>query len=264
MWFWLTEFLAIGGFSYVLFKSRFLIVGWFSQLESNTREVSQKHTTDNLNILLPATGLGRIQSENWINRRWTILKITFFIGCSTSLITGEWMWIFSPLVYVGAQYYLLIKEVRTRKEKILKRIPFILDMLTLNLQSGLDFVSSLEELVDMHDAHPLRDEIRLTLQAIHVGETRSSAFKNLGQRTQVPELANLATVIQQTETMGSSLTELLKMQSNEIRHRIFKNAEAQAQKAPVKILIPMMLCIFPIVFILLFVPIGIELFNNFH
>ena len=63
--------------------------------------------------------------------------------------------------------------------------------------------------------------------------------------------------------MGSSLTELLRLQSQEIRYRIFKHAEAEAQKAPVKILIPMMLFIFPVVFIILFVPIGIQLFENF-
>jgi tight adherence protein C len=147
---------------------------------------------------------------------------------------------------------------------MLKRLPFVLDILTLNLESGLDFVTSLEELSKMSDSHPLYDEIKIMLRSIQMGEMRSTAFQNLATRTQMPELSSLASVIKQSESMGSSLTELFRLQSQEMRHRVFKHAEAQAQKTPVKILIPMLLLIFPVVFILLFVPIGIQLFESFQ
>lgn len=214
-----------------------------------------------LATLHQALGHGRLEFEEWWSKNWLQFKILTAVSLILGFCLHHLLWFVLPFLWMGWTYSRLIKDVRIRKDRILKRIPFVLDMLILNLKSGLDFVSSLEELIQMNDAHPLHDEIRFTLQSIHIGEPRSSAFRNLGTRTQVPELSNLASVIEQSETMGSSLIELLSLQSEEIRHRIFKRAEAEAQKAPVKILVPMLMCIFPVVFIVLFVPIAIQVMD---
>lgn len=264
IWFICLEVVLIAGIGYLIFKHQTLISSAMEKTEIQARNLAQKNTFENIKTLLLATGMGRIQSEIWWNHNWIMFKVIFLISILMLVLTQQLVWVMVPAFFVAFKYYALIKNVRLRKYKILKRIPFVLDMLILNLQSGLDFVASLEELIEMNDDHPLHDEIRLTLQSIQVGENRSQAFKNLGIRTQVPELGNVAMVIHQSETMGSSLVELLQLQSQEIRYRIFKQAEAEAQKAPVKILIPLLLCIFPVVFIILFVPIGIQLFANFN
>jgi Flp pilus assembly protein TadB len=262
IWLHLLEVFLISMLGYFLFKNAFTISHGLLALQTQSHTIARGVLFERLLDTLLASGLGRQQSDHWWKQNWNIFRVLFVASIPLCALTGFYLILLFPWMYAIYKYYSLIRSVRLRKYQILKRIPFVLDMLILNLQSGLDFVSSLEELVGMHDAHPLHDEIRITLQSIHVGETRTQAFHNLGTRTQVVELSHLASVIRQSESMGSSLIELLKLQSHEIRHRIFKQAEAEAQKAPVKILIPMLGCIFPVVFIILFVPIGIQLFNS--
>jgi tight adherence protein C len=260
IWVYALEFFLMGLMAWFLWKHVYTINRGVYAIHSNAHQKAKGMLFEKLYHTLSANGLGRHQSEIWWSKNWNLFRIIFVLSIPLCAITGQLTFLITPWVYAFLQYYKLLRSVRVRKEQILRRIPFVLDMLILNLQSGLDFVSSLEELVEMNDAHPLHDEIRLTLQSIHVGETRTQAFQNLGSRTQVVELTHLASVIKQSESMGSSLIDLLKLQSHEIRHRIFKHAEAEAQKAPVKILIPMLGFIFPVVFIVLFVPIGIQLF----
>lgn len=260
---WLLEAVLVAGLVGLLMRYSALIENRFKTLETKLHGIAQEHTFESLSKIHLALGYNKTDFEGWWNKHWLITKIIAFVFCLFALLTQKFIWLFAPVLFIGFKIYSLIKARRIRKEKILKRIPFVLDMVILNLKSGLDFVSSLEELIEMNDQHPLLDEIRHTLQSIHLGETRSLAFRSLGERTQVTELSNLASVIEQSETMGTSLVELLTMQSEEIRHRIFKLAESEAQKAPVKILIPMLLCIFPVVFIILFVPIGIQVLEVF-
>lgn len=264
IWFVLFEVLLVLALGFFAWKSRFRFHNFIQRFEKKSKSLFFRHGALHLHLLLTSYGLGRSQANSWIQKRWAFGKTILLLGAALFLITGDVICFFIPVTILLLDYYLVLRSVRVRQDKILRRIPFVLDMLILNLQSGLDFVSSLEELTQIKDNHPLHDEIRITLQSIHVGETRTNAFKNLGIRTQVQELTNLAGVIQQSEVMGTSLIEALELQSKEIRHRVFKQAEAEAQKAPVKILIPMLLFIFPIVFILLFVPIGIQLLDNFR
>lgn len=261
MYFWTLEILLIAGFTFVLIHKASDIQVRCKKLEYGAHTILQQRALPSLTKIHLALGHNKLDFETWWNKTWLISKILIFLFCLLAILTQQTFWLLMPILFIGIKTYFLIKAVRVRKEKILKRIPFVLDMVILNLKSGLDFVASLEELVEMKDQHPLLDEIKRTLQSIHLGETRSIAFKSLGERTQVAELSNLASVIEQSETMGTSLVELLTLQSEEIRHRIFKLAESEAQKAPVKILIPMLLCIFPVVFIILFVPIGIQVLD---
>lgn len=260
---WLLEGLLIAGLIGLLMRYSFYIEDRFKILETKVHFAAQQQTFESLSKIHLALGHNKIDFERWWGKNWLIAKISTLVFCLVALLSQKNIWLVFPFLIIALKIYSLIKAVRIRKEKILKRIPFVLDMVILNLKSGLDFVASLEELIEMNDQHPLLDEIRHALQSIHLGEPRSMAFRSLGERTQVVELSNLASVIEQSETMGTSLVELLTLQSEEIRHRIFKLAESEAQKAPVKILIPMLLCIFPVVFIILFVPIGIQVLEVF-
>lgn len=257
------EIAVMAGFGYLLYQFRFSFKNRFEILEKNIHDTAKKRTWDNIGSLLIVCGFGKFQAQEWWDKTWKQFVILCMISIAAAMITTNWSYICIPFLFAFWKYYFIVRTSRLRKNKILKRIPFVLDILILNLESGLDFITSLEEIASMGDEHPFLDEVQLTLQSIQLGESRAKAFENLGNRTKIPELAHLAGTIRQSEVMGSSLTELLRLQSQEIRYRIFKQAESEAQKSPVKILIPMMLFIFPVVFIILFVPIGIQLFENF-
>lgn len=261
---WILELICMLIFLFLLYHYSSTLSANVRKIDSNSVRMLQKLGSAYFYKIHLCLGNGSHQFDHWWKKNWFIFNLI----CASALILALWTlnytWILIPIVWVGILFYSLIKKVQFRKNQILKRIPFVLDMVILNLKSGLDFVSSLEELIGMNDPHPLNDEIRITLQSIHLGESRSVAFRNLGRRTQIQELSNLASVIEQSETMGSSLIELLSLQSDEIRYRIFKQAESEAQKAPVKILIPMLLCIFPVVFIILFVPISLQVLQAFQ
>lgn len=213
--------------------------------------------------LLYQSGKNIQSPEDWFASRYLHMKIGLILAVVAYILLDQWFWMLMPLLYCAHQYLGIVSGIRRRKDRIVRRIPFLMDMLILNMESGLDLASALEELVKMDTDHPLHQEIKITLQNIHLGEMRSVAFENLSKRTQVNELEGLAMAITQSESMGSSLTELLRIQSHEIRHRIFKIAEGKAQKAPVKILIPMVLFIFPVIFILLFAPIALQMIALF-
>jgi tight adherence protein C len=258
------EIAAMISFGALLLRHKSFLIGQAGRIETFFRQFLKKYFQSSADRQLQILGLGSFQRQAWREKRWRLLMISFFSGCLLVALTGSFFWIALPVFSVLLQFYTLLKQTRTRKEKMLKRIPFVLDILTLNLEAGLDFVTSLEELTRIPDDHPLYDEIKIALRSVQMGETRAQAFQNLGARTQIQELSDLAFTIRQSETMGSSLAELLRLQSHEIRYRIFKRAESEAQKTPVKILIPMLLLIFPVVFVLLFVPIGIQLFESFQ
>ena len=248
---------------FVFWKYNENIQFFFEKLELNIVGHSRNKFEKKIFQLLYLSGKTFHEAQAWIKQQWLLLKILIIISIAISITSGNWFWISMPPLYFCFIYYITLSKIQKRKGIILRRIPFVLDMLVLNLESGLDFLSSVEELVEMNMSHPLHQELRLTLQSVHLGEMRIQAFTDMAERTQVPELSSLAMVIGQSESMGSSLTELLRIQSLELRNRIFKIAEAQAQKAPVKILLPMIGFIFPVVFILLFVPIGIQVFRMF-
>ena len=213
IWLYALEIFLISMLGYVLYKNTSSISGSLVALHAHAYTTSRSYLFDRLLVTLLASGLGRHQADHWWKQNWNIFRVLFVLSIPLCALTKFFTILLVPWMYAFYKYYTLIRNVRLRKYQILKRIPFVLDMLILNLQSGLDFVSSLEELVGMHDAHPLHDEIRITLQSIHVGETRTQAFQNLGTRTQVVELSHLASVIRQSETMGTSLIELLKLLS---------------------------------------------------
>lgn len=223
----------------------------------------KKNSRERIFQFLYKSGKDLASAQQWIQAQVRNMGILFLFSLIVVVFQHQLFWMLVPAMYLIFQVYFVLRAVRIRKDRILKRTPFVLDMLILNLEAGLDFVSSLEEMAKVDQQHPLHQEIRLTLYSMQLGENRSRAFRQLATRTGISELASLAMVIEQSEMMGSSLVELLRLQSQELRHRIFKIAESQAQKAPIKILLPMLGLIFPVIFILLFVPIGIQLFQVF-
>ena len=149
----------------------------------------------------------------------------------------------------------LRSAVKRRHTAILKALPFVLDLLTLSVEAGMDFISALQRNCRSRRLDPLNEELLRMTKEIQVGLSRREALKSMAERVNQDDLRSVANALIQADELGVSIGEMLRIQSEQLRSRRFDRAEKLAAEAPVKMLGPLMLCIFPAVFIILLAPI---------
>jgi tight adherence protein C len=145
--------------------------------------------------------------------------------------------------------------VKRRHLRISRDLPFQLDLLTLAVEAGLDFVAALAKVVDRGRDGPLRDELALVLKEIRMGKTREEALRGLAERSGHPALSAFAGALIQADRMGANLGGVLRVQASQLRNERSQRAEKLAGEAPVKMLLPLVLFLFPTVFLVLLGPI---------
>ena len=150
-------------------------------------------------------------------------------------------------------------RIRRRQIEIRNGLPYALDLLTLSVEAGLDFTQALERIVKKLGPTPLAIELGLTLRDIQLGRTRAQALRDLSRRMDLSELNSIVSALIQADELGSSLGPILRVQSDQLRIRRSQHAEKAAMEAPVKILFPLILFIFPTIFIIIFGPIALKL-----
>ncbi len=144
-------------------------------------------------------------------------------------------------------------RVRKRQKAILLMIPDALDLLTISVRAGLGFDGALGKVVEKLKG-PLTDEFRRALAEIRVGKARRDALRDIVPRTEVPPLTNFIGAVIQAEQLGVSISKVLQVQSEQLRIERRQRAEEQAAKAPIKMLFPLVGCIFPSLFIVILGP----------
>ena len=145
--------------------------------------------------------------------------------------------------------------VKRRHFAIMRALPFVLDLLTLSVEAGMDFMSALQRNCERRKLDPLNEELIRMTREIQVGTPRRTALKNMSERVRQPDLRSVVHALVQADELGVSIGAMLRIQSEQLRSRRFDWAEKQAAEAPVKMLGPLMLCIFPAVFIILLGPV---------
>ena len=145
--------------------------------------------------------------------------------------------------------------VKRRHLEIQKALPFVLDLLTLSVEAGMDFISALQRNCRLRRLDPLNEELLRMTKEIQVGRSRREALKDMAKRVGQPDLRSVAHALVQADELGVSIGAMLRIQSDQLRSRRFDRAEKLAAEAPVKMLGPLMLCIFPAVFIILLGPV---------
>lgn len=140
---------------------------------------------------------------------------------------------------------------KKRRVTILKELPYVLDLLCLSIEAGLDLTGSVSRVVEKSREGLFRRELFRFLQELKMGKARKSALTDLSGRVGVPEVTSLVNAIIQSDELGSGLARTLRIQSQEFRTRRFQRAEKLAMEAPVKMTFPL-LFIFTSVFLLLF------------
>lgn len=151
------------------------------------------------------------------------------------------------LVGAAAPWIVLSGRATRRREEIARALPDMLDLLTVSIEAGLALEGALAR-VSQRGANPLHAELRRTLSEIGLGRRRREALVALSERTGAPAVRSLVNALNQAERTGMRLGPLLRAQSDELRQRRRQRAEEAAMKAPLKMLFPLVLFIFPAVF----------------
>lgn len=202
------------------------------------------------------------------------LQWVIFIGCCFSFTLAGYVLI-SVSWHQSLTWSLLLSAVcawvprqriaskgQQRQQQMLRELPFLLDMTTLCVEAGLNLQGALERAAHYGPPGPLRHELMHTLAEIRAGTSRIDALSNLAVRTDLTAIASLVAALKQADQTGSSLGPLLRSQSDQRRSEQFLRAEELALKAPVKMLFPMVLCIFPCTFLIIGFPVAIKVLDG--
>ena len=189
------------------------------------------------------------------------LSITSIPG-RIGLFLQNRLFLLDVLAVVLACTYLpswLQMEVRRRHKSVQRSLPFVLDLMTLSVEAGMDFMSALQRIVEKRQLDPLCEELIRVLREIQIGKTRKQALLGMAARLDHPDVISVANALVQADEMGASVGRTLRIQADQMRMRRFQRAEKMAHEAPIKMLFPLIAFIFPAVFFILLGPIFHEM-----
>lgn len=146
----------------------------------------------------------------------------------------------------------------TRKASLQRMLPMYVDLLSLALESGLDLLVSTERIQEKMKAGPLKDELQTMIQEYRLGTSRKDVLLHWAQRIDLSDAQSLASLIIQSDEIGGDLPTVLRNYAEDMRTRRFLRAEEMAGKIPIKILFPMIIFFFPIVFVIILGPVAME------
>ena len=149
-----------------------------------------------------------------------------------------------------------------RHRAILRALPFVMDLLTISVEAGLDFMTAIRNIIERRKADALGEELGRVLFEIQLGKTRREALRHMADRVDQPDIHSLITALTQADEMGVSIGATLRIQSDQIRAKRFLRAEKLAHEAPVKMLFPLIAFIFPAVFLVLLGPLVLQVLRQ--
>lgn len=168
---------------------------------------------------------------------------------------------FWPLAILGVVLFALQpalwlrQTVRARQKSIQRAMPFMIDLLTLSVEAGMDFMGAIQRATAGRRMDALNEEFIRVGNEIRLGTPRQKALRNLAERVDMPDMRSFCFALIQADELGVGIGQILRILSDQMRQKRFDRAERLANEAPVKMLFPLMLFIFPAVFIILLGPI---------
>ena len=196
----------------------------------------------------------------WASRFIVAIALGAVVMFVFSIGGSGWPWIRKILIIaavVAFGFYLpellLTSRIQRRQKEIRKAMPDALDLLTICVEAGLGFDGAMDRVYQKWD-NELSDEFGRVLREIQLGKLRRDALRDMADRMGVEEMTSFVAAVIQSEQLGVSMAKVLRIQSDQMRIRRRQQAEEEAHKAPIKMLIPMALLIFPSICIVLMTP----------
>lgn len=209
------------------------------------------------NKIEPLLKLAQIQNMN-LEKFFLLQILAGFVSMLFFVVILGVDLFFVPVCIIGAfilPVFWLKSKIKQRNKIIFRTLPDVLDTIILCIKAGLDFSAALNKYVEKGQKGPLYDELFTVQKQIQMGKNRTEALEEMIERTQHPQLTEVVNSLVQSLKLGSSVVNVLKSQSEQLRIKRFQLAEKLAHEAPTKLLFPLVFFIFPTVFIILFVPI---------
>jgi tight adherence protein C len=197
-----------------------------------------------------------------------LMTVSAFLGLGVAayfdfMIGLQWQEMAALTLLVGNLPYMNLKDNAKRRQKKIRQIlPYALDLLCLAVEAGLDFTAALARIGENLKKNPLREELRLLSRDLSMGKTRPEALRDMERRVGLEELTSVVSALVQADELGASLGPTLRIQSEDLQRKRFQRAEKKAMQAPVLMLIPLVLFIFPLVFLIIFTPIALQVMNS--
>jgi tight adherence protein C len=170
------------------------------------------------------------------------------------------------LLFTGAGFFIptlkLNEMINTRRKEIMHAFPFTLDLITISVEAGMDFSGAVQRIVDRSEINALTYELYLFLHETKLGKRKVEALRRMADRIDIPQVTAIITSLIQAEELGMSIGQILRIQSLSMRTKRMQTAEKKAMEAPVKMLIPLAIFIFPAVFIVLLGPMIIQFMSR--
>ena len=185
----------------------------------------------------------------------------FLLGVSSGGINPGLLILFSVVAWFLPNLW--IKDFKRRRDtEVMRTLPIYLEYLTMCVDAGLDLPGAMKQAVDKGPRGAIRNEFRVILRDISSGYTRADALARFDERMSLPEITSLVSAVTQANKMGSSLFDTLQSQAEQRLDERFRRAEKMAMEAPVKLIVPLVIFIFPLTFIILLFPIVTRFYDG--
>ncbi len=199
-----------------------------------------------------------LNGDSYLVLKYVIITISIIIGIFTKNIL--YLLLFAAAGFLIPDLWLK-SIVNRREDEVLKGLPNFLDLLSISVQAGLGFDAALQKVVEKNPG-PLSSEFGKALQEMGMGKPRREALKDMAERLNISGVTVFTTAIIQAELLGVSIGNVLQIQSQQARESRRMQAEEKAMKAPIKMLIPLVVFIFPVIFIILLGPAFVNLMET--
>jgi tight adherence protein C len=220
-------------------------------------KINPRTSIDNVSAKLMSAGMRNTSPSAFLAAKafFGLLGLVFGIVVASSVSGAQGLLIIVVLTAIGffSPSYVIFLRARRRQDSVSADLPDALDLLAVSVEAGLGFDGAIAKLTE-HMEGDLIDEFEFALGEMRVGEGRAEALKKMAERVPAHEMASFVRAIIQADQLGISLGRLLRVQATDARLKRQAAAEEKAMKAPIKMLFPMVLFIFPAMFIVILGP----------